>query len=163
MLGTIINALALQSIIEKYSIDTRVLSAITMANICEPFIMRRAISHIEKSRVVIFAAGTGNPFVTTDTAAVLRAIEMNCDLLIKGTKIDGIYDQDPKNKNAKKIDFITYDEVIKNNLQFMDMAAITLAKENNLPIKIFSLINTKLIDVINGKASCSTIDKVKQK
>ena len=163
MLGTIINALALQSIIEKYSIDTRVLSAIPMANICEPFIMRRAISHIEKSRVVIFAAGTGNPFVTTDTAAVLRAIEMNCDLLIKGTKIDGIYDQDPKNKNAKKTDFITYDEVIKNNLQFMDMAAITLAKENNLPIKIFSLINTKLIDVINGKASCSTIDKVKQK
>lgn len=163
MLSTVINALALQSVIEKYNIDTRVLSAIPMANICEPFVMRKARRHMEKSRIVIFAAGTGNPFVTTDTAAVLRAIEMNCDLLIKGTKVDGIYDKNPEHEDAKKIDFITYDEVIRNNLKFMDMTSISLAKENNLPIKIFSLLNTRLIDVINGTANCSTIGKIKQK
>jgi uridylate kinase len=140
MLATVINALAMQSILEGCNIYTRVQSAIPMMSVCEPYIRRRAKRHMEKGRVVIFAAGTGNPFFTTDSAAVLRAIEMNCDLLLKGTQVDGVYSADPhKNKDAIKYENITYTEVLKNNLNVMDMAAIALARENNLPIKIFSI------------------------
>jgi uridylate kinase len=140
MLATVINSLALQNTLESYKIFTRVQSAIPMMSICEPYIRRRAKRHMEKNRVVIFAAGTGNPFFTTDSAAVLRAIEMNCDLLLKGTQVDGVYSADPhKEKGAVKFEEITYTEVLKNNLNVMDMAAIALARENNLPIKIFSI------------------------
>ncbi len=140
MLATVINALAMQNTLEKVGIYTRVQSAIPMTTICEPFIRRRAIRHMEKDRVVIFAAGIGNPFFTTDSAAVLRAIEMNCDLLFKGTNVDGVYDSDPhKNKDAKRFAEITYTEALRDNLKVMDMAAIAVARENNLPIKVFSI------------------------
>jgi len=140
MLATVINAIALQSVMEKNGIYTRVQSAIPMTSICEPFIRRKARRHMQKDRVVIFAAGIGNPFFTTDSAAVLRAIEMNCDYLFKGTNVDGVYDTDPKeNTNAVKYDEITYTDVLKDNLKVMDMAAIAVARENNLPIKVFSI------------------------
>lgn len=140
MLATVINAIALQSVMEKNAIYTRVQSAIPMTSICEPFIRRKARRHMQKDRVVIFAAGIGNPFFTTDSAAVLRAIEMNCDYLFKGTNVDGVYDTDPKeNTNAVKYDEITYTDVLKDNLKVMDMAAIAVARENNLPIKVFSI------------------------
>jgi len=140
MLATVINALALQNVMEKNGIYTRVQSAIPMTSICEPFIRRRARRHMQKDRVVIFAAGIGNPFFTTDSAAVLRAVELNCDYLFKGTNVDGVYDTDPKeNSNAKKYDEITYTDVLTHNLKVMDMAAIAVARENNLPIKVFSI------------------------
>lgn len=140
MLATVINALALQSVLEQNNIYTRVQSAIPMTNICEPFIRRRAKRHMEKDRVVIFAAGIGNPFFTTDSAAVLRAIEMNCDYLFKGTNVDGVFDTDPKkDPNATMYKEITYTDVLKDNLKVMDMAAIAVARENNLPIKVFSI------------------------
>jgi uridylate kinase len=140
MLATVINAIALQNVMEKNDIYTRVQSAIPMMSICEPFIRRKARRHMQKNRVVIFAAGIGNPFFTTDSAAVLRAIEMNCDYLFKGTNVDGVYDTDPKgNPNANKHDEITYTDVLKDNLKVMDMAAIAVARENNLPIKVFSI------------------------
>jgi uridylate kinase len=140
MLATVINALALQNAIEKAGIYTRVLSAIPMTSICEPFIRRRARRHMEKGRVVIFAAGIGSPFFTTDSAAVLRAVEMNCDVLLKGTNVDGVYSSDPKkDKEATKYIEITYTDVLKDNLKVMDMAAIAVARENELPIKVFSI------------------------
>ncbi|MDG1436230.1 MAG: UMP kinase [Rickettsiaceae bacterium] len=140
MLATVINALALQNTMEKNGIYTRVQSAIPMTSICEPFIRRRARRHMQKDRVVIFAAGIGSPFFTTDSAAVLRAVEMNCDYLFKGTNVDGVYDTDPKqNATAKKYSEVTYTEVLKDNLKVMDMAAIAVARENNLPIKVFSI------------------------
>lgn len=140
MLATIMNAIALQNIIEPLGISTRILSAMPVSSICEPYIKRRAERHLEKGRVVIFAAGTGNPFFTTDSAAVLRAIEMNCDILLKGTQVNGVYDSDPrKNPDAKKFDTINYEEILTHNLRVMDMAAIALAKENHLPIKVFSI------------------------
>lgn len=140
MLATVINSLALQNIMEDINIYTRVLSAIPMMSICEPYIRRKAKRHMEKGRAVIFAAGIGNPFFTTDTAAVLRAIEMNCDLLLKGTKVDGVYTHDPvKNPAAKKYDELSYTDVLKDDLRVMDSAAIALAKDNDLPIKVFSI------------------------
>jgi uridylate kinase len=140
MLATIINALGLQNVMESEGIFTRVLSAIPMMSICEPYIRRKAVRHMEKGRVVIFAAGTGNPFFTTDSAAVLRAIEMNCDLLMKGTQVDGVYSDDPKkNPSATKFSNISYTDILKDNLNVMDMAAIALARENKLPIKVFSI------------------------
>jgi uridylate kinase len=140
MLATVINALALQNAIEQAGIYTRVLSAIPMTSICEPFIRRRARRHMEKGRVVIFAAGIGSPFFTTDSAAVLRAVEMNCDVLLKGTNVDGVYSSDPKkDKEATKYTEITYTDVLKDNLKVMDMAAIAVARENELPIKVFSI------------------------
>ncbi len=140
MLATVINALALQSAIEKQGVHSRVQSAIPMTSICEPFIRRRAKRHMEKGRVVIFAAGIGNPYFTTDSAAVLRAVELKCDILFKGTNVDGVYDSDPKiNKNAMKYEEVTYTEVLKDNLKVMDMAAIAVARENELPIKVFSI------------------------
>jgi len=140
MLATVINALTLQNVMEACGVHTRVLSAIPMMSICEPYIRRKAKRHIEKGRVVIFAGGTGNPFFTTDSAAVLRAIEMNCDLLLKGTQVDGVYSADPtKNPDAKRYSNITYTEMLQNNLKVMDMSAIALARENHLPIKVFSI------------------------
>lgn len=140
MLATVINALALQNSLEKLNLKTRVQSAIEMRELAEPYIRRRAIRHLEKGRIVIFAAGTGNPFFTTDTAAALRAMEIGSDVVLKGTKVDGIYTDDPiKNRDAKKIDKISYLEVINNNLKVMDSTAITLCKDNNLPIIVFAI------------------------
>lgn len=140
MLGTVMNALALQNILEKMDVYTRVQSAIPMMSVCETYVRRKAKRHMQKSRVVIFAGGTGNPFFTTDFPAVLRAIEMNCDLLLKATQVDGVYSADPKkDPNAKRYDNVTYSEILENKLNVMDMAAIALARENQLPIKVFSI------------------------
>ncbi len=143
MLATVINALALQDALEKRDIYTRVMSAIEMNQVAEPFIRRRAIRHLEKGRVVVFAAGTGNPYFSTDTAASLRAMEIKADAILKATKVDGIYDADPmKVANANKFEQISYLEVLKQGLRFMDATAISLCRENNLPIVIFNL-NTR--------------------
>ena len=140
MLATIINALALQDALEKSSLQTRVLSAIEMRAVAEPYIRRRAIRHLEKGRVVIFAAGTGNPFFTTDTAGALRAVEIGADVIIKATKVDGIYSADPKlDKNAQRLVHVTYIEVLNRGLQVMDAAAISLCMDNKLPIIVFDL------------------------
>lgn len=140
MLATVINALALQSALEHRGMYTRCLTAINMEKIAEPFIRRRAIRHLEKGRIVIFAAGTGNPYFTTDTAAALRAIEIEADAILKGTRVDGIYDSDPEvNKAALLMPEITYSDVLKKNLRFMDLTAVTLSKENKLPIIIFNM------------------------
>lgn len=159
MLGTIINALALQNMLERTGLSTRVLSAIPMSTICEPYIKRKAQRHLEKGRVVIFAAGSGNPFFTTDTAAVLRAIEMNCDVLLKATKIDGVYSADPiKDPKAKRFEKLTYQKVLEDNLRIMDMAAIGLAKENCLPIVVFSIKNqNSLSNVLDNKGNFTKI------
>ena len=142
MLGTVMNALALQSALEAVDVPTRVLSAIPMATVCEPYIRRRAVRHMEKGRVVIFAAGTGNPYFTTDTAAALRASEMECDCLMKGTKVDGVYDADPvRNPDAKRFDSLTHFDVLQRDLKVMDAAAITLCRENDIPILVFSIQN----------------------
>jgi uridylate kinase len=140
MLATVINALALQSALEGIGVTTRVLSAIPMSAVCEPYIRRRALRHLEKGRVVIFAAGTGNPFFTTDTAAALRASEMGCDALLKGTKVDGVYSADPKkDKKAKRYEKLDYMTVLSSDLKVMDASAISLARENNIPILVFSI------------------------
>ena len=140
MLATVMNALAMQNALETIGVDTRVLSAIPMTTICEPYVRRRAIRHMEKGRVVIFAAGTGNPFFTTDTAAALRAIEMGCDALLKGTQVDGVYDSDPKmNPNAIRFDTLSYMDVLSKDLRVMDTSAISLARDNDLPILVFNI------------------------
>jgi uridylate kinase len=140
MLATVMNALAVQSALEKRSVPTRVQSAIPMASVCEPYIRRRAERHMEKGRVVIFAAGTGNPFFTTDTAAALRATEMHCNALLKGTQVDGVYSADPRKvENATRYDQLTYLDVLSNDLGVMDAAAISLARENHLPIIVFNI------------------------
>ena len=140
MLATVINGLALQSSLEGMGIQTRLQTALKMEAIAEPYIKRRAVRHLEKKRVVIFSAGTGNPFFTTDSAAVLRAIEINADVILKGTRVDGIYNLDPeKNENAIKFDKISFDEAITKNLKIMDSTAFTLSKENNLPIIVFNM------------------------
>jgi len=140
MLATVINSLAMQSALEALDVTTRVLSAIPMSTVAEPYIRRRAVRHMEKGRVVIFGAGTGNPFFTTDTAAALRASEMGCDLLLKGTKVDGVYDADPvRVKEAKRFERLTYLEVLTRDLGVMDHAAISLARENHIPILVFSI------------------------
>ncbi len=140
MLATIINAMAMQSALEHIGVVTRVQTAIDMSKIAEPFIARRAVRHLEKGRVVIFAGGTGNPFFTTDTAAALRASEINADIILKATQVDGVYDDDPKkNPNAKMIKEITYLEAIKKGLKFMDQAALSLSMENKIPIRVFNL------------------------
>lgn len=140
MLATVMNALAMQSSLEEQGVHTRVVSAIPMDQVCEPYIRRRAVRHLEKKRVVIFAAGTGNPYFTTDTAATLRASEMACEAIFKGTQVDGIYDKDPKQySDAVRYDAVTYDEVLQKRLKVMDASAIALARDNNLPIIVFSL------------------------
>ncbi len=140
MLATVMNALAMQSALEALDIHTRVISAITMNEVAEPYIRRRAVRHLEKKRVCIFAAGTGNPYFTTDTAATLRANEMKCEAIFKGTKVDGVYDKDPaKFADAKRYDVVSYDDVLAKRLGVMDASAIALARDNNLPIIVFSL------------------------
>ena len=153
MLATVINGLALQNVLEKTGIYTRLVSAIKMEQICEPYIRRKAIRHMEKGRVVIFSAGTGNPFFTTDTAASLRAIEIEADVILKGTKVDGVYSADPvKDKTATRYESITFSEVYDNRLKVMDMTAFTLCNENNLPIIVFDM-NKKgnLLRVVQGE------------
>ena len=140
MLATVINAMALQSALENIGVDTRLQSAIKMEQICEPFIRRRAMRHLEKGRVVIFGAGTGNPYFTTDTAASLRAVEIEADVIMKGTRVDGIYSSDPeKDADAMKFDNISFSEVYSKGLNVMDLTAITLCQENNLPIVVFNM------------------------
>ena len=140
MLATVMNALAMQAALEAKGIHTRVISAIRMDEVAEPYIRRRAVRHLEKKRVIIFAAGTGNPYFTTDTAATLRASEMNCQAIFKGTKVDGVYDKDPnKFSDAVRYDEVTYDEALQKNLGVMDASAIALARDNKLPIIVFSL------------------------
>jgi uridylate kinase len=140
MLATVMNALAMQNALERVNVPTRVQSAIPMASVCEPYIRRRAERHMEKGRVVIFGAGTGNPFFTTDTAAALRAAEMNCDALLKGTQVDGVYSADPRKvPDATRYDRLTYHDVLAKDLQVMDAAAISLSRENRLPIIVFNI------------------------
>ncbi len=140
MLATVMNALAVQNALEKIGVDTRVQSAIPMASVCEPYIRRRAMRHMEKGRVVIFAAGTGNPYFTTDTGAALRAAEMNCDALFKGTSVDGVYDADPKQfPEAKRYETVTFNKVLSDNLKVMDATAIALCRDNNIPIVVFNI------------------------
>ena len=152
MLATIMNALAMQSALESYGIHTRVMSAISVDQICEPYIRRRAVRHLEKKRVCIFAAGTGNPYFTTDTAATLRATEMNCEAIFKGTNVDGIYNKDPNiSKDAIKYDEVTYDQILQQNLKVMDASAVALARDNKIPIVVFSLKNFgNMKEVIQG-------------
>ena len=152
MLATVINGLALQSSLESAGVQTRLSSAIEMDKICEPFIRRRAIRHLEKRRVVIFAAGTGNPYFTTDTGATLRAIEIQADVILKGTRVDGIYDSDPeKNSSAKKYDTISFEEVFKRGLNVMDLTAFTLSNENKLPIVVFDMNKPgNLLSIVKG-------------
>jgi uridylate kinase len=159
MLATVINALALQNSLEHKGLKTRCLSAINMERIAEPFIRRRAIRHLEKGRIVIFAAGTGNPYFTTDTAAVLRAIEIEADVIIKGTRVDGVYDSDPeKNSNAIHLPEISYNEILKKNLRIMDLTAITLSKENKLPLVVFNMnIPGNLKRLVCGEAVGSKV------
>src|ERR1700761_9767035 len=140
MLATVMNALAVQNALEQIGVDTRVQSAIPMQSVCEPFIRRRAERHLEKGRVVIFAAGTGNPYFTTDTAAALRAAEMKCDALFKGTSVDGVYDADPKKvPTAKRYDEVTFNTVLSNDLKIMDASAIALCRDNDIPIVVFNI------------------------
>jgi uridylate kinase len=159
MLATVLNALAIQNTLERMGMDTRVLSAINMMQVCEPYIRRRAERHMERGRVVIFAAGTGNPYFTTDTAAALRANEMNCDLLMKGTQVDGVYSADPKrDKKAKHFDKLSYHEVLVRDLQVMDQSAISLARENQIPIMVFSIHNEDSIaQAVCGKGKFTLI------
>lgn len=140
MLATVMNALAMQNALEKLEVPTRVQSAINMSSVCEPYIRRRAMRHMEKGRVVIFAAGTGNPFFTTDTAAALRATEMNCDAMLKGTQVDGVYSADPRKvSNAERYEELTYLDVLARDLNVMDASAISLSRENKLPIIVFNI------------------------
>ena len=159
MLATVINALSMQSALEKIDVPTRVQSAISMSQIAEPYIRRKAIRHLEKNRIVIFAAGTGNPFFSTDTAAALRASEMNCSMIVKGTKVDGIYDKDPlTNYDAKFFKNISYLDVIKNSLKVMDSTAISLAKDSNIPIIVTNLNNkNSMLNAIKGIGKFSKI------
>ena len=161
MLATIINGLALQSAIEAIGIKTRLLTAIKMEQVAEPFIKRRAVRHLEKGRVVIFGGGTGNPYFTTDTAAVLRAIEIGADVILKGTRVAGIYTSDPeKNDDAIKFDKITYEDVMNKGLKVMDMTAFTLSQENNLPIIVFDMnVDGNLEKVISGENIGTKVDK----
>ncbi len=162
MLATIMNALAMQSAVESYGIHTRVMSAISVDQICEPYIRRRAVRHLEKKRVCIFAAGTGNPYFTTDTAATLRATEMNCEAIFKGTNVDGIYNKDPNiSKDAIKYDEVTYDQILQQNLKVMDASAVALARDNKIPIVVFSLKDFgNMKEVILGNGRCTIVSPV---
>jgi uridylate kinase len=162
MLATVINSLAMQNALEGLGVPTRVQSAISMQSICEPYIRRRAIRHLEKGRVVIFGAGTGNPFFTTDTAAALRASEMGCNALLKATKVDGVYDADPlKVPGAKRFERLSYHDVLANDLAVMDAAAISLARENSIPILVFSIFEPGgFAEVVQGKGRFTIVDDV---
>ena len=161
MLATVMNALAMQSALEARNVFTRVISAIPMDQVCEPYIRRRAVRHLEKKRVCIFAAGTGNPYFTTDTAATLRASEMACEAIFKGTKVDGVYDKDPvRNPDAVRYDKVTYNEVLAKRLAVMDASAIALARDNGLPIIVFSLDEAGgFRGILNGKGTYTTVSE----
>ena len=160
MLATVMNALGVQSVLESIGVATRVLSAIPMTTVCEPYIRRRAQRHMEKGRVVIFAAGTGNPFFTTDTAATLRASEMNCDVMLKGTQVDGVYSADPKKvADAEMYDNLSYKDVLTRDLKVMDASAISLARENKIPIIVFSIQTAgAFAEVLNGQGKFTVIN-----
>ena len=159
MLGTVMNSLALQSNLEKVGVPSRVMTAISINRVAEPYIKNKASRHLEKDRVVIFASGTGNPFFSTDTAAVLRASEMKSDIIFKGTKVDGIYEDDPiKNPSAKKISEISYNNYLNQDIKVMDSTAISLAKDRKIPIIIFSIMNSSnIVDIVEGKGDYSII------
>jgi uridylate kinase len=159
MLATVMNALAVQNALEQIGVDTRVLSAIPMATVCEPYIRRRAVRHMEKGRIVIFAAGTGNPFFTTDTAAALRAAEMNCDALFKGTSVDGVYDADPKKvATAKRYDTLAFNRVLSDDLKVMDASAVALCRDNNIPIVVFNIREQgNLARVLAGEGTATIV------
>ena len=159
MLATVMNALAMQNGLERMGVPTRVLSAIPMSTVCEPYIRRRATRHMEKGRVVIFAAGTGNPFFTTDTAAALRAAEMNCTALMKGTNVDGVYSADPKkDKSAERYDNLSYMEVLSKDLKVMDASAVSLSRENGIPIVVFSIQESGgFVQVLQGDGACTIV------
>lgn len=161
MLATMMNGIALQAGMEKLGVETRMQSAITINKICEPYIRRRAIRHLEKGRVVIFVAGTGSPYFTTDTASVLRASEMDCDAILKGTQVDGVYDQDPKKfPNAVRFDAISFDDAIRRDLRVMDPTALTLARDNNIPILVFKISeDNAFLKVLNGEGTFTLINK----
>ncbi|MDG2368151.1 MAG: UMP kinase [Flavobacteriaceae bacterium] len=160
MLATVINGLALQSALEENHVQTRLQTAIKIEAVAEPYIKRKAVRHLEKKRVVIFGGGTGNPFFTTDSAAVLRAIEINADVILKGTRVDGIYDSDPeKNKNAIKFDSISFQNVLDKNLKIMDSTAFTLSQENNLPIIVFNMnVKGNLLSLVKGNKVGTTVN-----
>ncbi len=157
MLATVMNALAVQNSLEKEAVDTRVLSALEIQEVCEPYIRRRALRHLEKGRVVIFAAGTGNPFFTTDTGAALRAAEMGCEALFKGTQVDGIYSADPKkDPTAERYNEISYRDILTKDLQVMDQAAVSLTRENGIPIVVFSL-KDGIVGALTGQGKFTTV------
>ena len=160
MLATVMNALAMQAAMERIGVSCRVQSAIPMASVSEPYIRRRAMRHLEKGRVVIFAAGTGNPFFTTDTAAALRAAEMNCQAMLKGTQVDGVYSADPKKvPDAERYDFLSYHEVLSRDLQVMDASAISISRENKIPIIVFSIHDRgSLAQVLKGQGRATIIE-----
>ena len=159
MMATIMNSVALQSALERLGCDTRVMSALSITQLAEPYIRRRGIRHLEKGRIVIFAGGTGNPYFSTDTAAALRAIEINADIIIKGTKVDGVYSADPEiDPDATKYDTLTFKEVIEKELRVMDLTAVTLCKENNLPIIVFDIKSKNgLVDIVNSVPIGTTV------
>jgi uridylate kinase len=159
MLATVINALSIQNCLESMGIPTRVQSAIPMTTVCEPYARRRAMRHMEKKRIVIFAGGTGSPFFTTDTTATLRAIEMNCDAVLKGSQVDGVYSSDPKtNENASRFNTLTYKDVLTKDLKVMDSSAIAMARDNHLPIIVFSIQEPEaLAEVVDGKGKFTII------
>lgn len=159
MLATVMNALALQSALEAEKVSSRVLSAIPMPTVCEPYVRHRALTHLERGRIVIFAAGTGNPFFTTDTAGTLRAVEMGCDAVAKATQVDGVYSSDPKkDPTAQRYEQLTYAEVLSRDLKVMDGAAIALARDNRLPVIVFSIDEPgNLLKILQGTARCTTI------
>ena len=159
MLATVMNALAVQNALEKIGVETRVQSAIPMASVCEPFIRRRAERHLEKGRIVIFAAGVGSPFFTTDSGAALRAAELKCEALFKGTSVDGVYDADPKKvPEAKRYETVTYDTVLSNNLQVMDASAVALCRDNNIPIVVFNIREPgNLAEVLAGRGTATIV------
>jgi uridylate kinase len=159
MLATVMNALALQNALERLGVDTRVQSAIPMSSVCEPYIRRRALRHIEKGRIVLFAAGTGNPYFTTDTAAALRAAEMGCDALFKGTSVDGVYDADPKKvPGAKRYETLNFNKVLGDDLKVMDAAAVALCRDNGIPIVVFNIRQPgNLAEVLAGRGTATVV------
>ena len=160
MLATVMNALCMQNALEQQGVEARVLSGLTVSEVCEPYMYRRALKHLSKGRVVIFAGGTGNPYFTTDTGAALRAAEMQCDVLLKATQVDGVYDSDPRvNNDAKRFESISYDEVINNHLKVMDLTSCALCKQNSIPITVFDFnLKDSLVKILNNEHVGTTVE-----